>query len=505
MAKNPSRKSIATKILAIVLLSIFLLTALLGYMSFQFSKMRLVSMLGDSVKGIASTVAIFLHGERMSIILDNSDKLREKYLAYSSAAYSHIYEKTSMPESTNSAATLQEAIRIYSKYAKLLSDIKKENNIDSPINVYAVEKNRLKLILTSDPVLLLGTMYQMRPEAESAVSTGIARSTGIYKDKDGTWISAYAVTTYADSNSGKIVVEINHKVDAVLRRLGGELGIIIVICVMGFLLAAVISYRLIHTLASNISKLDAVAIELEREHYNIPIDIRSDDEIGHLAGTFDALRTSIKDKIEELRLALIREKRAHLESIVALTNAIEMRDPYTKEHLERVEKYAFLIAKAMHLSKDDMQKLRYSCFLHDIGKIYVETALMHKVKLSPEDYEEIKKHSERGAKIIEGIQFLTDVKDAVLYHQERYDGKGYPNGLKGTEIPLLARIVSVADAFDAMTSERPYKKKMSLKQAMIEIEKNAGTQFDPEVCKAFLKYRDEIEGIAKKHFKDFPA
>ena len=93
-------------------------------------------------------------------------------------------------------------------------------------------------------------------------------------------------------------------------------------------------------------------------------------------------------------------------------------------------------------------------------------------------------------------------KDAVLYHQERYDGKGYPKGLKGEEIPLLARIVAVADAFDAMTTDRPYRPKMSFKAAIAEIEKNAGIQFDPDVCAAFLKYRDDLEDIAEKHFKE---
>ena len=101
--------------------------------------------------------------------------------------------------------------------------------------------------------------------------------------------------------------------------------------------------------------------------------------------------------------------------------------------------------------------------------------------------------------IIEGIPFLRDVKSLILSHQERYDGKGYPRGLKGEEIPLLARVVAVADAFDAMTTDRPYRSKIGFQKAMDTIEKNAGTQFDPKVCAAFLKYRNTIERIAGKH------
>ena len=191
-----------------------------------------------------------------------------------------------------------------------------------------------------------------------------------------------------------------------------------------------------------------------------------------------------------------------MESVLALTNIIELRDPAMRQHLYRVEKYALLIAKAMRLGREDIIKLRYSCYLHDIGKIGVESALLQKVKLSKEDFEEIKRHSEKGAKVIEGIQFLQEAKDVVLYHQERYDGKGYPKGLKGDEIPLLARVVAVADSFDAMTTDRPYKPKVSFQEAMRNIEEGSGTQFDPKVCEAFLKYRGKIEKIAKRHFTE---
>jgi HD-GYP domain-containing protein (c-di-GMP phosphodiesterase class II) len=163
-----------------------------------------------------------------------------------------------------------------------------------------------------------------------------------------------------------------------------------------------------------------------------------------------------------------------------------------------------LIAKELSLNSEDMIELKYACFLHDIGKIYIETELLQKIKLDKDEMNEIRKHSERGAKIIEGIRFLEGVREAVLHHQERYDGKGYPAGLKGEDIPLLARIISVADAFDAMTTDRPYKKKISFKDAMDEIQKHAGTQFDPKIAKALLKYKDEIEGIAKKHFGSLP-
>jgi putative nucleotidyltransferase with HDIG domain len=498
MEKLVYRRSIKYKILNIVLLSVFLITAVLGYLSYDFSKRRLISMLSESIRGIASTTASFIKPEEILLVLLYSDGIKQRYMAVSSLTFSHIYEKMeSAPKASDDR--LNEAIGNYTKYKDLLSNIKKMNKIDTPINIYVADQNRLKLVLTTEDVLMTSANFNSRAEAEKALSTNSPQSTGVYRDRDGAWISAYAPVPAVYSEKDKMLVEINYKIDAYLNRLRRELGIIVLVCIIGFFATAFMGYNLVIALVSAIQKLNEAAKELERENYNMPVDIKSDDEIGHLAGTFEKLRISIREKIDELKLAIVGEKKAHLESIVALTNAIEMRDTYTKEHLNRVVKYALLIARGMHLSKEDMIKLKYACFLHDIGKIYTEAELLKKIKLSEADFDEIKKHSERGARIIDGIKFLEGVKDVVLHHQERYDGKGYPAGLKGKDIPLLARIVSVADAFDAMTTDRPYKPRMSFKKAMDEVEKHSGTQFDPEICNVFLKYRNTIEKIAQKH------
>ncbi len=471
------KNSIKVKILGVILFCLFLITFALGYFSFQFSKFRIVTMLGDSIKGISSAIASFTSPEDVSVILQNAEIIKRD-------------------------TTSEELKSLYEKYSALLRRIQKINNIDSPINIYVASGHRFLLTVSSEPTFLAGAVYAMRPEARDAIKSGTACATGIYRDKDGVWISAYAPGEYLPSQNERIVVEINYKVDSYIRMLHEELGVIILICILGFLTVAFISYHLVTALLSAIKKLNDAVVDLERERYDKPIDIKTDDEIGHLAAAFELLRLSIKKKIDELRLSLTRERKAHLESIVALTNAIEARDPYTKQHVSRVQEYALLIAKAMRLPHEDIVQLRYSCFLHDIGKIYIEGALLKKGKLSHEDFEEIKKHSERGAKIIEGIEFLTDVKEAVLYHQEKYDGTGYPKGLKGSAIPLLARIVSVADAFDAMTTDRPYRPKMSFAAAIKEIENNSGTQFDPDVCAAFLKYKDTIEQMVRKRSAD---
>lgn len=493
--------SIGKKILYTVLVSVLIITAVLGYLSLDFSKRRLTSMLSDSIKGIAATTASFINAEDILLIMLYSEDIRRRYLSTSSATLSHIYEKLEEGPGKAPDNRLNEAMGIYVKYKDLLDNIKRMNNIEVPINIYVAEKSGLRMVLTTDNIFLTGAFYDMKPQAAAALSAGLPRSTGIYRDKDGVWISAYAPVPASYSKKDKVLVEINYGIDSYLNRLRKEMKIILFVCLLGFLGAAFVSHRLVKALVSAIKRLDEAAKGLEEENYTTPINVKSDDEIGHLAVTFEKLRISIRGKIDELKLAILREKKAHFESIVALTNAIEMRDPYTKEHLSRVVRYAMLIAKGMHMNKDEMIKLKYACFLHDIGKIYIEESLLKKVKLSQSDFDEIKKHPRQGAKIIEGISFLEGVKEAVLYHQERYDGKGYPSGLKENEIPLLSRIISIADAFDAMTSDRPYKKKMSFTEAMDEIDKNSGIQFDPGLCAIFLKYRDSIEDIAKRHFE----
>ncbi|MBN2453293.1 MAG: HD-GYP domain-containing protein [Candidatus Omnitrophica bacterium] len=503
MEKFINRHSLKFKILGIIFMALFLITCSLGFLAFQFSKARIITMLGDSIRGIAAAIAGFVPFDDVILILDKADEIKlagKQDSVRSQNLTLHGPKRLGQADEPAPASSQRDPKERYVRYASILQMIKKVNNIDSSINICVVSGGRLLNIVTSEDAIFTGASYALRPEAKAAVLSGMAKATGIYADKDGMWISAYAPGEVLPSDDGVVMVEINYRIDTYVEMLRGELSAIVVICIIGFLIAAFISYRLVTALAVAIERLDAAIGNLEKENYDSPIDIASDDEVGHLARTFELLRKSIKSKIEELRLSLKNERMAHMESVVALTNAIEGRDPYTKEHVNRVQHYALLIAKAMHLSHEEITLLKYSCFLHDVGKIYIDNSLLNKARVTDEEFKEIKKHAERGARIIEGIKFLSDVKDVVLHHQEWYNGKGYPNGLKGDEIPLLARIVSVADAFDAMTTDRPYKPKISFKEAMDEIERKSGTQFDPEVCAAFLKYRDTIEDMVNKRF-----
>lgn len=189
-------------------------------------------------------------------------------------------------------------------------------------------------------------------------------------------------------------------------------------------------------------------------------------------------------------------KGMYIGTIRTLAKAIDAKDPYTKGHSEKVTKFAVEIAKEMNLSEKLIRNIEFAGLIHDIGKIGIKDSVLGKPsKLTEEEYELIKKHPIIGEQIIAPIEFLTNVAPLILYHHEHYNGEGYLEGLKGEEIPVGSRIINVADSFEAMLSERPYSKSMSEKEAVQELKDNAGTQFDPEVVKAFLsvleKWRQE--------------
>ena len=186
-----------------------------------------------------------------------------------------------------------------------------------------------------------------------------------------------------------------------------------------------------------------------------------------------------------------------LGSLRALTSSIDAKDPYTCGHSERVASMSKKLVEAMGLAPSEADRVYLCGLLHDIGKIGVPEAVLGKPgRLTDDEFELIKQHPATGAKIIGGIQEMEDLIPGVLHHHERMDGKGYPQGLPGEQIPFRARVLCVADCLDAMTSDRPYRKALSVETARTEILRNAGTQFDPDLAKVFLQL-DLSEQIAQ--------
>lgn len=180
-------------------------------------------------------------------------------------------------------------------------------------------------------------------------------------------------------------------------------------------------------------------------------------------------------------------RKVYMETITALTKAVEAKDPYTSGHASRVGEYAIKLAQELKLPDNRIEKIRTAAILHDIGKIGINDSILNKPgRLTEEEYDKIKEHPLIGAQIVDDIDFLKDVTKIIKYHHERYDGKGYPEGIDGENIPLEAAILSIADVFDAMTSDRPYRKALSTEEALFEIESNSGTQFHPKLANTFV-------------------
>jgi HD-GYP domain-containing protein (c-di-GMP phosphodiesterase class II) len=209
----------------------------------------------------------------------------------------------------------------------------------------------------------------------------------------------------------------------------------------------------------------------------------------------DALAASVSAAIESAQL-LEKQRELFLQTVTALAQSIEMRDQYTGGHTKRVTDYAILLGDELKLSGAERQHIQIGTPLHDIGKIGIDDSVLRKAgRLTPEEFEHMKTHTLKGAAMLESIPDLAPIIPIVRSHHERWDGKGYPDGLEGDQTPRLARIVSVADAFDAMTSERPYRQPMSMAKAFAEISDKAGVQFDPEVARAFIRMRPRVEEL----------
>jgi putative nucleotidyltransferase with HDIG domain len=220
--------------------------------------------------------------------------------------------------------------------------------------------------------------------------------------------------------------------------------------------------------------------------------VTSKDEIGYLAQAFNEMTASLEEKtaaLEETTFA----------SMEALARAIDARDPSTFGHSARVAALSIEIADEMQLPVKERESLRRAALLHDIGKIGVEDRVLRKPgPLNDAEMGEMRQHSRIGHDMLEGLRFLRPSLPGILHHHERWDGAGYPAGLSGTSIPLLVRIITVADVFDALTSDRPYRRGLSFAEASAAIRQDAGRKFDPDVVSAFMARRPVIEALLRR-------
>ncbi|HYG99628.1 MAG TPA: HD domain-containing phosphohydrolase [Terriglobales bacterium] len=234
------------------------------------------------------------------------------------------------------------------------------------------------------------------------------------------------------------------------------------------------------------------------------VDLKSRTEIGELASTFNRMSQDLEQLVADLKRAAEENRTLFLSSIQMLAGAVDEKDPYTRGHSDRVTRYSVLIAEQMGLPPDEVEKVRISAQLHDVGKIGIEDRILKKPgALTPEEFGLMKAHTTKGANILRSVEQLRKIIPGIELHHESLDGRGYPYGLKGDAIPTVARIIMVADTFDAMTTNRPYQAAMDPEYVIGIINSLVNTKFDPSVVAA-LTAVFKNGGLAMHHAESDP-
>ncbi len=354
-------------------------------------------------------------------------------------------------------------------------------------DVYVVD-SRGRLIAHSDPKKPLGTdVSNVEIVRLFLDSKGVTATVPFAIPAEGKAINMLG--TYAgvpDQSGWGVIVQVDEEkayfVASDMRR--KSLALVAFIAV----LAAVLGVLFAGQISQPIQKLAEGARRLAGGDYATRVAIKSENEVGFLADAFNQMGGEIEKSIEQIRKAAETNKELFMGSIRMLANAIDEKDPYTRGHSERVAYYSAVLAKHLGMSPEEVEKVHLSGIIHDVGKIGIEDKILRKAAaLTEEEYEIMKQHPTKGAHILQGVPLLQEMAGAGLQHHENMDGSGYPDGLKGDEIPLLGRIVSVADAFDAMTTDRPYSKAMTFEAAIARLKFLAGKKFDPVCVEAFEK------------------
>ncbi len=252
--------------------------------------------------------------------------------------------------------------------------------------------------------------------------------------------------------------------------------------------ALLVGFLFAKQLTRPVAALAAGAQRIASGDFSQRITVRSRTELGDLGDSFNTMTDHLEQFIEDLRHAADENRQLFLGTVKSLAAAIDGKDPYTRGHSERVSRFSLAIAERMDLPEDETEKLRISALLHDVGKIGIDDAILKKpAALTDEEFLVMKQHPQKGYKIMSQIPAMRDFLPGMYMHHEMLDGRGYPQGLSGDQIPMQARIISVADTFDAMTTDRPYQRAMKFEEALGLIKKFVGTRYDALVVAALVE------------------
>lgn len=266
----------------------------------------------------------------------------------------------------------------------------------------------------------------------------------------------------------------------------------ILISFVAGMLTIVIGFFFAKKLTQPVQELALGAHRIASGDFSQRINVRSRTELGHLGDSFNLMTDQLEHYIKDLQRSADENRELFLGTVKSLAAAIDGKDPYTRGHSERVSRISVAIAQRMNLSDDECEKIRISALLHDVGKIAIDDNILKKPgALTDEEFVIMKQHPQKGYKIMSQIAAMKEFLPGMYMHHEMVNGQGYPQGLKGDEIPLMAKIVAVADTFDAMTTDRPYQQAMKFEDAVKRIQSLEGTRYDGSVVLAFVQACEE--------------
>ncbi len=327
-------------------------------------------------------------------------------------------------------------------------------------------------------------------ESGAQVQSALAPFVSVRNGRQVEMLGSYA-TAELDKNSRLGVIAIQDEAAALasvsdMRRqtFWISLGAAIITVLIGFFCA--------QKLTNPVGELAAGAHRIADGDFSQRICVRGPTELADLGQSFNLMTDQIEKYITDLQRSAAENRELFLGTVKSLAAAIDGKDPYTRGHSERVSRFSIAIAERLGLHDEEVEKIRISAVLHDVGKIGIDDIILKKpAALTNDEYEIMKQHPQKGFKIMSQIPAMKEFLPGMYMHHEMINGEGYPQGLKGDEIPLMARIVSVADTFDAMTTDRPYQKAMEFQAAVDRIKSFVGTRYDERVVAAFVAACDE--------------
>ena len=321
-------------------------------------------------------------------------------------------------------------------------------------------------------------------ESGSQVQSALAPFSAVRNGRTVEMLGSYA-TAELDKNSRLGVIAIQDEA-AALASVADMRWQTLWISLVAALLTIIIGLFFANKLTDPVRELALGAHRIASGDFSQRIQVKSRTELGDLGNSFNLMTDQIEHYIGDLQQSAQANRELFIGTVKGLAAAIDGKDPYTRGHSERVSRFSIAIAQRMGLPDDEIEKIRISALLHDVGKIGIDDNILKKpAALTDDEYEVMKKHPQKGYKIMSQIPSMKEFLPGMYMHHEMVNGKGYPQGLTGDEIPLMGKIVAVADTFDAMTTDRPYQKAMKFEDAVARIESFVNTRYDPDVVAAF--------------------